>query len=114
MAIQVEGIPADLASAEILAERDPYGFQQWVVHELGCQLWNDGKKGADGGIDGEMWFYNGPGREAGRLLVQVKGGKKTVDQVRAFKMVLDTQEAAIGIFFCRGMPTPEMEKIAAS
>jgi DNA modification methylase len=114
LAVQVEGIPADLASAEILAERDPYGFQQWVVHELGCQLWNDGKKGADGGIDGEMWFYNGPGREAGRLLVQVKGGKKTVDQVRAFKMVLDTQEAAIGVFFCRGMPTPEMEKIAAS
>jgi site-specific DNA-methyltransferase (adenine-specific) len=112
--VPVEGIPADLASAEILAERDPYGFQQWAVHELGCQLWNDGKKGADGGIDGEMWFYNGPGREAGKLLVQVKGGKKTVDQVRAFKTVLDGQEADLGVFFCRGLPTPEMTRIAAS
>jgi DNA modification methylase len=112
--VPVEGIPADLVSAEALAERDPYGFQQWAVHELGCQLWNDGKKGADGGIDGEMWFYNGPGREAGRLLVQVKGGKKTIDQIRAFKTVLDTQEAALGVFFCRGLATPEMTKIASS
>jgi hypothetical protein len=61
-----------------------------------------------------MWFYNGPGREAGRLLVQVKGGKKTIDQVRAFKTVLDDQEAQIGIFFCRGLATPEMTKIAAA
>lgn len=112
--VPVEGIPADLASAEILAERDPYGFQQWAVHELGCQLWNDGKKGADREIDGEMWFYNGPGREAGRLLVQVKGGKKTVDQIRAFKAVLDDNEADLGIFFCRGPATSEMERIAAS
>jgi hypothetical protein len=44
--IPIEGIPADLASAEQLADRDPYGFQQWAVHELGCQLWNDGKKGS--------------------------------------------------------------------
>jgi DNA modification methylase len=113
-AVPIEGIPADLASAEALAERDPYGFQQWAVHELGCQLWNDGKKGADKGIDGEMWFYNGPGREAGRLLVQVKGGKKTVDQVRAFKTVLDDERAELGIFFGRGPATPEMTRIAAS
>lgn len=112
--VPLDGIPADLRSAEELAESDAYGFQQWVVHELGCQLWNDGKKGADGGIDGEMWFFNGPGREAGRLLVQVKGGKKTLDHVRAFKEVLGQQKADIGIFFGRGPATPEMTRLAAS
>ena len=112
--VPIEGIPADLVSAEKLADDDPYGFQQWAVHELGCQLWNDGKKGADGGIDGEMWFFNGPGREAGRLIVQVKGGKKTVDQVRAFKEVLKDQEAELGVFFCRGSATPEMVRIASA
>lgn len=48
-AVPISGIPADISSAEGLAEREPYGFQQWVVGELGCQLWNDGKKGADSG-----------------------------------------------------------------
>jgi len=60
-----------------------------------------------------MWFYNGPGREAGRLLVQVKGGKKTVDQIRAFKTVMEDQKVELGIFFCRGPATAEMTRIAA-
>jgi DNA modification methylase len=112
--VPIEGIPADFASAEALASRDPYGFQQWAVHELGCQLWGDGKRGADGGIDGEMYFYGGPGREAGRMLVQVKGGKKsTVAQVREFKAVLDDEQADLGIFFCRGDTTPDMRSFAA-
>lgn len=112
--VPIEGIPADLASAEALAKRDPWGFQQWAVHELGCQLWNEGKRGADGGIDGEMIFFNGPDRDAGRLLVQVKGGKKTVKDVREFKWVLDSEEAEMGIFFCRGAPTSDMNRVASS
>jgi adenine specific DNA methylase Mod len=112
--ILIDGIPADLVSAEGLAERDPYGFQQWAVGELGCQLWNNGKKGADTGIDGEMWFYNPP-LNAGRLLVQVKGGKKIgAPAVREFKDVLNREQAAMGIFFSRAEPTSDMRREAAS
>lgn len=111
--VPIEGIPADFATGEALAERDPYGFQQWIVGELGCQLWNDGKKGADRGIDGEMRFYGGPNR-IGRLLVQVKGGRKvTPAQVREFRTVLKDNKADMGIFFCRAEPTPDMERDAA-
>jgi DNA modification methylase len=110
LAVPIGGIPADLVSAEALAERDPYGFQQWAVGELGCQLWNDGKKGADGGIDGEMWFYNGPGKP-GRLLVQVKGGKTSgAPKVREFRAVLEAEKADMGVFFCRSGITDEMIK----
>jgi DNA modification methylase len=110
--VPISGIPADLASAEGLAEREPYGFQQWIVGELGCQLWNDGKKGADSGIDGEMRFYDPP-QNTGRLLVQVKAGKNiNPDMVRAFIRVLDRERAALGIFFCRATPTDEMRKEA--
>jgi site-specific DNA-methyltransferase (adenine-specific) len=109
----VSGIPADLASAEALAETSPYGFQQWAVDELGCQMWNNGKKGADGGIDGEMWFFAGPG-SAGRLLVQVKGSKKTtVAPVREFRRVLDREQAQMGVFVTRSAPTADMRSEAA-
>jgi DNA modification methylase len=111
--IEISGIPADLKSAQVLAETDHYGFQQWVVGELGCQLWNDGKKGADGGIDGEMWFYAGP-TKPGRLLVQVKGGKKIgVQAVREFMTVLDSQKAQMGVFFSRAETTSEMRQAAS-
>ena len=112
--VTIDGIPADLPSAEDLAKRDPYGFQQWAVSELGCQLWNDGKKGADGGIDGEMRFFNGPG-VPGRLLAQVKGGLRVgPEAVRAFKAVMDGEKADMGVFFCRGEPTDEMRRVAAA
>ena len=110
--IDIRGIPADLKSAQVLAETDHYGFQQWVVGELGCQLWNDGKKGADGGIDGEMWFYAGP-TKPGRLLVQVKGGKKIgVPAVREFMNVLTEQKAQMGVFFSRAETTSDMRQAA--
>lgn len=110
--IEVNGIPADFVSAEALADRDQYGFQQWAVGELGCQLWNDGKKGADGGIDGEMWFYAGPDKQ-GRLLTQVKGGRRIgVKDIREFKDVLNTEKAQMGIFFCRARPTADMHSAA--
>ena len=38
LVIPIAGIPADYASADALADNDKYGFQQWAVGELGCQL----------------------------------------------------------------------------
>ena len=111
--IEVRGIPTDLAGAEALADGDRYGFQQWAVDELGCQIWNDGKKGADRGIDGEMWFLRGP-IEPGRLLVQVKGGRKVrVGEVRDFLHVLDREKALMGVFFSRAGSTADMRREAA-
>jgi site-specific DNA-methyltransferase (adenine-specific) len=108
----VRKTPHTKAEIEALADRDPYGFQQWAVGELGCQLWNDGKKGADRAIDGEMRFYGGPDR-IGRLLVQVKAGRRLGPaQVREFRTVMDDNNADCGIFFVRSHPTPEMERVS--
>ena len=101
-------------SAEGLAEADKYGFQQWAVSELGCQLWNNGKKGRDTGIDGEMWFFNPP-HNAGRLLVQVKAGRKVgVPEMREFQAVVAREEVELGVFFSRAEPTPDMRREAAA
>lgn len=111
--VPIAGIPDDLSSAEALADNQPYGFQQWVVGELGCQLWNDGKRGADSGIDGEMRFYNPP-QGSGRLLVQVKGGRRVgAPAVREFARVIDREKAQLGIFFSRLEPTAEMRREAS-
>lgn len=112
--VSVSGVPADLASAEALAEAAPYGFQQWAVDELGCQIWNDGKKGADGGIDGEMWFFAGPGAP-GRLLVQVKGGRRPkLGAVREFARVVDSEGAQMGVYFSRAPITADMRSESAA
>ena len=72
-------------------------------------LFGEQKKGADRGIDGELFFPNGPGREWGRLLTSVKGGENlTPDMVRAFAHVLDREKAEMGLFVCLRRPTPGM------
>lgn len=45
------GTPEDLGAASDLAERDKYEFQSWACMLVGGQLYNGGKKGADGGVD---------------------------------------------------------------
>jgi len=110
--IPIAGIPADYASADALAETDKHGFQQWAVGELECQLWNNGKKGKDGGNDGEMLFFNPP-HNSGRMLVQVKGGRRVgISELREFKDVMAREEAELGVFFSRAEPTSDMRREA--
>lgn len=59
------------------------------------------KKGADRGIDGELFFPNGPGRPWGRMLTSVKGGETVgPSMVRDFAHVLDREKAELGLFIC--------------
>src|SRR5690606_13165421 len=52
----VEGTPKDLASALDLAARDKYQFQWWAVSMVEGVPVDGKKKGADGGIDGVIYF----------------------------------------------------------
>lgn len=55
----VYGRPTDYAGAIELARRDKYQFQWWAAWLLGAQTY-ESKKGADRGIDGNIFFQNGP------------------------------------------------------
>jgi site-specific DNA-methyltransferase (adenine-specific) len=104
-----EGIPADYESAAELAKNNPFQFQWWANYLIGVHALNEVKKGADRGIDGELFFPNGPGRPYGRLLTFVKGGKHvTPAMVREFRGVLDREKAEMGLFICLDPPTSEM------
>lgn len=75
-AFEVHGTPKDLEGARELAERDKYPFQWWACSLVDAQPFQGKKKGADGGIDGLIYFADAvDGRAATqRLVVSVKGG----------------------------------------
>lgn len=105
----IELLPRDFVSAVKLAERDKYQFQWWANYLFNPHALRErAKKGADQGIDGELFFPNGPGRPWGRLLTSVKGGKVELDDIRAFAHVLDSEKAEMGLFICLYPPTPKM------
>lgn len=108
------GIPRDFASAVRLAERDKYQFQWWANYLVGVQALKEIRKGPDRGIDGQMFFMNGP-RGWGRVLTSVKGGQHIgVKDVREFKAVISRENAEMGLFICLREPTREMRSEAAS
>ena len=56
-----------------------------------------GKKGADGGIDGHIFFRSGP-KAVEKAIVSVKGGGVGVKDIRELIAVVDRERAKIGIF----------------
>ncbi|MBV6489554.1 MAG: hypothetical protein GHHEDOFH_03540 [Pseudorhodoplanes sp.] len=112
---QTEGMPRDFESAKKLAERDKYQFQWWANYLFNPHALREQKKGADRGIDGELFFPNGPGRPWGKMLTSVKGGEQVgPSMVRDFARVLEREDAKLGLFICLYPPTREMIREAAS
>jgi DNA modification methylase len=109
----VHGTPKDLDGARDLAERDKYQFQWWAVSLIDAQPFAGKKKGADGGIDGLIYFKS-DARTTERAIVSVKGGGVSVPMVRDLKGVLDREKAPIGVFLTLLPPTRPMEAEAAS
>lgn len=104
---EVVGRPTDLAGARELARRDKYQFQWWASWLLGAQTYET-KKGADRGIDGNIYFANGPYGH-GRIIVSVKGGDQVSPaMVRELDGVVDREKAAMGILVTLVEPTKAM------
>ena len=113
IAFEVHGTPSDLDGARDLAARDKYQFQWWAVSLIEAQPYGGKKKGADGGIDGLIYFRS-DAKTTERAIVSVKGGGVSVPMVRDLKGVLDREKAPIGVFLTLEPPTRPMEKEAAS
>ena len=71
----VVGEPVDAGSARALAEQDRYQFQFWAMSLLEAFPREQFKRGADRGIDGLVYFIDGPRRTTNKAVVQVKSGK---------------------------------------
>src|SRR5205085_9832151 len=110
---EVHGTPKDLASAEDLAIRDKYQFQWWAVSMVDALPFGGKKKGADGGIDGIIYFKP-DGRTTRKALVSVKGGNNVaVAMIRELHSAMEREKAPIGVFICKTLPTAAMLRAAA-
>ena len=125
IAFEVEGRPKDLDSALQLALRDKHEFQKWAVTHIGGQPWKGGQKGADGGIDGLIFFQAidtakpinpaNPSMKHEKAIISVKGGlNKNVNDVASLVETIGREKAALGILLAAALPTKQMEARAAA
>jgi site-specific DNA-methyltransferase (adenine-specific) len=106
---EVAGRPTVLKEAQELARRDKHQFQWWASWRLGAQVYREEKRGADRGIDGNIFFHNGP-YGTGRIIVSVKGGENVgVQMVRDLRGVIEREEAEMGIVVTLAEPTGPMQ-----
>ncbi len=114
IAFDVIGTPKDLASALDLAGRDKYQFQWWAVSMVDALPFGGRKKGADGGIDGIIYFKP-DGKRTEKALVSVKGGGNVgVNMIRDLHSAMEREKAPIGVFITAALPTRPMETEAAA
>jgi site-specific DNA-methyltransferase (adenine-specific) len=111
---QVKGEPVDLDGAVKLAAEDPHQFQWWILGCVGARPANQKKrKGADAGIDGELFFRDASNGPSQRAVISVKGGALASAHVRELVGVVKREEAAIGVLLTLREPTRSMEVEAA-
>ena len=111
---EVVGEPADVGGARALAEQDRYQFQFWAMSLLEAFPREQGKRGADRGIDGVVYFIDGPRRAAQKAIVQVKSGRVSSPLIRDLKGTVEREKAALGLFITLEEPTRDMRTEAVS
>ena len=100
---QIEGYPTNMQEVhKLLKEGDKrkyHDFSNWAVTRLGLRPTKDV---GDGGLDGvghvTLWNPQQMKETNARILAEVKTGKPTITQVRAFCHIMDQHNAKVGIF----------------
>jgi DNA modification methylase len=110
VAYRISGSPSDYAGAAELANRDKYEFQYWACSLVRAQPFGGKRKGADGGIDGLIYFQDDKDGAAKKIIVSVKGGQNvSVQMMRDLRGVVEREKAAIGLFVTLEPPTKPMK-----
>jgi hypothetical protein len=108
----ITGIPLGIDEAQRLFAADPHEFELWALTLVDGQPREGGKRGADGGIDG-LIFFQDDAATIGQAIVSVKGGRnRSVDHVRDLIGTMHNKGAKLGVFITLHEPTSPMEKTA--
>lgn len=114
--IILDGIPKDMASATALAQKKDdrvrKEFEKWAIltYSNNRAIINE-KKGADGGVDGVMYFrVNGTDDE--KMIFQVKSGHVSERDIRDLRGTMEQERAQLGAFITLQEPTSRMIKAA--
>lgn len=109
----VIGEPVTADDAAELARSDPYQFQWWALGFVGARP-VEGKKGADKGIDGRLYFHETDGGPTKQVIFSVKAGNTGPSHVSELRGVVERERAAIGVLITLNEPTKAMRAEAAS
>ena len=110
---RVIGEPVSLPDAEELAASDPYQFQWWALGLVGARP-VEGKKGADKGIDGRIYFHDeAEGGKTKQVIISVKAGHTGVAHLHELRGVIEREHAEIGVLIAMQDSTSPMRTEAA-
>jgi site-specific DNA-methyltransferase (adenine-specific) len=110
----VLGTPRDADAAAELAAADKHQFQLWALSMIDAQPYKGGRKGADGGVDGYLYFKP-DGKTVEKAIVSVKGGANVgVTMIRDLIATVDREKAKIGVFLTLEDPTTTMRREATA
>ncbi len=100
--VPIYGIPTNITGARLLAKQDWESFEAWAAESLNfgdIGILSNKIKRCDGGIDGKGKLYGKTDDGEDEVIVQVKGGAPSIDQVKAFAQVIKSNsKVAAGIF----------------
>ncbi|MCK4592968.1 site-specific DNA-methyltransferase, partial [bacterium] len=113
--IEIHGLPASYAGALELARADKHEFELWVLGEMDAMPFRGGRRGADTGIDGYLFFRYLEGEKVldGKAVVEVKGGGTGVKDVGYLDAVVEREMADLGILVSALKPSKKMYEHAA-
>lgn len=118
--ITVDGMPKDMESAQALAhkkdDRVRKEFEKWaILTYTNNRAVIRKKKGADGGIDGLFYFWNGgDGEDVGKMVLQVKSGGVQRKDVSALRGDMQKEGASLACLITLQEPTKPMMQDAKS
>jgi site-specific DNA-methyltransferase (adenine-specific) len=109
----VIGEPTTLEDAEQLAREDKHQFEAWALGLVGART-ETKKKGADGGVDGRLFFQEKLGGKVRQVMISVKGGAIHPSDIRELRGVIEREDAEMGLLISLREPTPAMRSEAAT
>jgi DNA modification methylase len=108
----VTGEPTTVEGAAELARTDPYQFQNWALGLVGARP-RELKKGADRGVDGRLYFEDGPaGSRLKQIILSIKAGHLHATHVRDLIGTVELEHAAMGVLISFEEPTAAMRRAA--
>jgi site-specific DNA-methyltransferase (adenine-specific) len=111
---EVLGVPKDLGGARELAKADKHQFELWALSMVAAQPFKGGRKGADGGVDGYLYFKP-DGKTVEKAIVSVKGGENVgIAMIRDLIATIEREGAKIGVFLTLEDPTTAMRREASA
>ena len=117
--VVLDGIPKDMKSAVALAhkkdDRVRKEFEKWaILTYTNNRAVIRKKKGADGGIDGVYYFWNGGEMDSSKMVLQAKSGGVQRKDIAALRGDMEKYGAALACLITLDKSTQPMRKDAKS